>query len=78
MILIPLKKACKTSDDIIALIKSIFSDIKGEAAPISFSIAKEIKKSDKGRFTDALMLEPNFAGLGLKLPQLFKWLAGKG
>lgn len=78
MLLIPLKKACKSTDDVISLIKSVFSDINGDTTPISFSIAKEIKKSEHGRAADALLLEPNFAGVGVKIPQLFKWLTGKG
>ncbi len=78
LILIPLKQVCKTTDDVVDLIKSIFVDISKGESPISFQIAKEIKKSDRGRFADALMLEPNFAGVGLKLPTLFKWLTGKG
>lgn len=78
MILIPLKAACKTTDDVVGLIKSVFADVNGEVSPVSFSIAKEIKKSERGRAADALMLEPNFAGVGIKIPQLIKWLTGKG
>jgi len=77
LILIPLKKACKTTDDVIGLIKSIFADVKGETTPLSFSIMKEIRRAERGRAVDALMLEPNFSGLGVRLPQLFRWLTGK-
>jgi hypothetical protein len=78
MSLIPLKQACKTTDDVIHLIKSIFVDISGGISPVSFSIAKEMKRSERGRAADALMLEPNFCGLGVKMPQLVNWLTNKG
>ena len=78
LLLIPLKKVCKTTEDVVELIKSIFADIATGINPISFQVAKEIKKNQNGRFADALMLEPNFVGLGVKLPSLFKWLTGRG
>ncbi|MBA4146918.1 MAG: hypothetical protein H0X66_02300 [Verrucomicrobia bacterium] len=77
LIIIPLKKACKTTDDVIKLIQSIFKDIKGGGAPMSFSVAKEMKKEEHGRFADSLLLEPNFAGVGVRLPQLLQWLVKK-
>lgn len=76
LVLIPLKKACKSTEQVIELIKSIFTDIKGGKTPVSFAIAKEIRKSESGRFADALLLEPNWNGLGVKLPQLFEWIKG--
>jgi hypothetical protein len=77
LLLIPLKKVCKTTDDVIEMIKSIFKDIADEKNIMSFEIAKEIRKTETGRATDALILEPNFYGIGVKIPQLFKWLSGK-
>lgn len=78
LLLIPLKKVCDTTDDVIDLIKSIFSDIKEEKNVISFEIAKEMQKTDSGRGADALMLEPNFMGLGIRLPEALKWLTKRG
>lgn len=75
LLLVPLNSACKTTSDILSLIKSIFEDIRAGKTPVSFRIAKELKKEEGGRAVDALILEPNFAGIGIKLPELFKWLS---
>jgi len=77
LLIIPLKKVCKTTEDVIEMIKSVFSDIAQEKNVISFNISKEIKKNERGRVADALILEPNFSGIGLRLPQLFKLIMGK-
>ena len=45
LLIIPLKKACKTTDDVINLIKSIFKDIREKKKLSGFSIAKEINKN---------------------------------
>ena len=74
MLLIPLKEACNTTEDVISLIQSVFADIRGEKSVLSFKVAKELKKDDPNRAMDALMLEPNFMGLGIRIPQALKWI----
>ncbi len=76
ILLIPLKRVCETTDDVVELIKSIFSDIRGEKNVLSFEIAKEMSKKESGRGADALLLEPNFFGMGIRLPEALKWLSG--
>lgn len=71
LLIIPLKKACKTTDDVISLIKSIFSDIKNKKKLSGFSISKKINKNGFRRLADAVILEPNFAGVGIDLKKLF-------
>ncbi len=71
LLVIPLKKACKTTDDVIELIKSIFSDIKDKKQLSGFSVAKEINKNGFKRLADAIILEPNFAGVGVDIRKLF-------
>lgn len=72
LLLIPLKEACKTTDDVIDLIKSIFRDIKAKKQLSGFSVAKEINKNGAQRLADAIILEPNFSGIGIDLKTLFK------
>jgi len=71
LLIIPLKKACKTTDDVIVLIKSIFTDIREKKKLSGFNIAKEINKNGFERLADAVILEPNFSGIGLDLKKLF-------
>jgi len=71
LLVIPLKKACQTTDDVIELIKSIFSDIKDKKKLSGFKIAKKINKNGFKRLADAVILEPNFAGVGLDFKKLF-------
>lgn len=72
LLIIPLKKACQTTDDVIKLIQSIFTDIKERKNLSGFSIAKRINKNGFKRFADAVILEPNFAGVGLDIKKLFR------
>ena len=71
LLLIPLKSACKSTDDVIRLIKSIFSDIKEKKTLSNFAVVKTIKKNGFKRLADAFILMPNFSGLGVDLRKLF-------
>lgn len=71
LLLIPLRKACKTTDDVIILIQSIFDDIRNKKKLSGFSIVKEINKNSLRRFADALILEPNLSGVGIDLRKIF-------
>lgn len=73
LLLIPLKAVCETTDDIIRLINSIFNDIKQKKELTGFDIVKILKRGNSRRFADALILEPNFSGVGINLKKLFNW-----
>lgn len=72
LLLIPLKAACKTTDDVIQLIKSIFNDIKEKKKLSGFAVAKTINKNGLRRLADAVILEPNLSGVGIDLRKLFQ------
>jgi len=75
LLLIPLKKCCKTTSDVVALIHKIFKDIEEKKELIDFSIQKEIKKKSGWRSAaDAFILQPNISGIGVD----FKKLLGFG
>lgn len=71
LLFIPLKSVCDTTDDVIRLINSIFIDIKQKKELTGFFVAKTLKKSRSRRFADAVILEPNFGGIGINLKKLF-------
>lgn len=73
LILIPLRSVCETTDDVIKLINSIFNDIKQKKALTGFEVVKTLKKGHGRRFADALILEPNFSGIGINIKKLFNW-----
>jgi hypothetical protein len=78
LILIPLKKHCKTSLEVVELIENIFLDIREGRELKNFRIGKEIKKGVSGAIVDAIILEPNFSGIGIKLkPLLSRMFKGK-
>lgn len=72
LLLIPLKAACNTTDDVVQLIKSIFEDIKKKKKLSGFAIANKIHKNGFQRLADAIILEPNFSRVGLDLRKLFQ------
>lgn len=74
--LIPLRKACNSTTDVATLINKIFNDIREKKALVDFEVAKELKKGKNGAVVDALILQPNFAGLGVDLKYLFSFLRG--
>lgn len=72
LLLIPLKAACKTTNDVVELIKSIFKDIKEKKKLSGFSIQKQIKKRSMARrFADSVILTPTFSGVGIDLKKVF-------
>ncbi|HQV69107.1 MAG: hypothetical protein WAU96_13830 [Anaerolineae bacterium] len=70
LLLIPLKSACKSPEDVVELIKRIFSDIREKKKLSGFSVAKQINKNGIRRFADAVMLEPNLSGIGIDIKKL--------
>jgi hypothetical protein len=63
-ILIPLKKFCSTTTEVVSLIDKLFNDIKEKKDLNDFRIAKEINKGVGRALVDSLILEPNFNGIG--------------
>lgn len=76
MLIIPLRSACKTTSEVVELIDKLFMDIRERKNLGDFSVAKELKKGTEGALVDALILQPNFAGVGLDLKGLVKFFKG--
>jgi len=77
LLLIPLRKACKSSTDVATLIGNIFRDIKQKRGLSDFEVAQELKRGERGVLTDALILRPSISGFGLDLKTIAKFFRGK-
>ena len=71
IILIPLKKCCESSTEVISLINQIFKDINERKKLKNFSIAKEMKKVIGKRLLDGVILQPSFYGVGFDFKKFF-------
>lgn len=77
LILIPLKKYCKTEIEVISLIQGVFSDVKQGKELSNFKISKELKKGVGNAIVNSVILEPNFGGVGINLKTLFAKIFSK-
>ncbi len=77
LILIPLKKFCKTTTDVAVLIEKLFNDIKDQKDLNEFRIAKQVKKGFGRAVADSIILEPNIGGLGFNFNNLLEYFRGK-
>lgn len=81
VVLIPLKRACTTPDGFISLVESIFADLAAGLTLRKFRVAKHNTRHELmlkeptwreavKRLGKAIVLEPNFAGIGVDLKEL--------
>jgi hypothetical protein len=77
LLLIPLKKVCRTAEDVADLIEKIFSDIRSEKALTAFRVVEEMKPGRGRALVNAIVLEPNVAGVGINLKEAVRALFGK-
>ncbi|AKH21832.1 hypothetical protein [Sedimenticola thiotaurini] len=73
LIFLKIREVCKQPSDVINLIEKIFTDISEKKEIQNFTVAKELRASEHGAFVDALILEPNFAGIGVNIKKLVAW-----
>lgn len=73
LIFLKIRDVCKTPSDVVSLIEKLFVDISKHKEIKDFTITKEIRRSDKGAFVDALVLEPNLMGVGVNIKKLTTW-----
>ncbi len=77
MILIPLKKVCSSTTEVVSLIEKIFNDIKNQKDLDDFRIARELKRGIGRALADAVILEPNFAGMGFSFKKMIEYFKNK-
>ncbi len=67
LILIPFKKFCKDTTEVVTLIQKIFKDVADKKDLHDFKICKEMKKGAGRAIFDAIILAPNISGVGVDL-----------
>lgn len=70
LILIPLKKFCTTTTEVISLVEKLFLDIEAGLDLSEFKIAKETNKGIGSAIMDSIILEPNINGFGFSFKKL--------
>jgi hypothetical protein len=74
MIIIPLKRCCKTTSEVVDLIQKVFDKIMQEKDLSEFKIEKEKKKGIKGALANSIILEPSIGGMGFSFNKLYKYM----
>jgi len=77
LIFLKIRDICKDPTDVVNLLEKIFNDIKEKRAIKDFTVAQEQRKGEHGAIVDALILEPNFAGVGVDIKKLVSWAKNK-
>jgi len=73
LIFLKIREVYKQPSDVVNLIEKIFTDISEKKEIQNFTVAKELRASEHGALVDALILEPNFAGMGVNIKKLVAW-----
>lgn len=73
MILVPFRKICKTTTEVITLIEKIFTDISNKKDLKDFKIAKELKKGVGHAIVDSITLEPKIFGVGFSVKKFAEY-----
>ena len=74
MIIIPLKKICNNSTDVVNVLIKIINDVKEQKDLNDFKVSKELKPGVGKAIAKAFILEPNFYGIGFSFDRLRKEL----
>ncbi|MBB5437932.1 hypothetical protein HDC92_001606 [Pedobacter sp. AK017] len=73
LMLFPLKRHCDNTTEVVSLIQRIFALIKAGKDLKEFDVIKQKKKGVGGAIVDALILEPNVAGIGFNFNKLIDY-----
>lgn len=77
IIFLEIGKICKTPQDVIKLLEKVFRDIQEKREIKNFQVKKELKSGVGKILNDTIILEPNIAGVGININNLFRFLAKK-
>lgn len=75
MVLIPLRALCKTETDVTSVIERILADIREKKQLPDFEVYQIFARGKRGALADALILQPNVAGVGLDLKAIGRFLS---
>ena len=68
LILVPLRKLCRTEAEVVEVIQNIVQDIRAGRSLSDFQVQQMV--NPKRGLADALVLQPNFNGIGLDLKRV--------
>ena len=71
LLLLPLRKVCKSSEEVADLIHRVFEDIKSKKRLSEFQAAKRIERGVGGALVDAVILQPKLGGVGFDIKKFF-------
>jgi hypothetical protein len=71
LLLIPLRKLCTSAEHVVELVRKVFADIKRGKRLRDFAVAKRMRGGVGRHIVDAVILQPNFAGVGVDVRKLF-------
>jgi hypothetical protein len=74
---ISLRNLCETPTDVVATIDRIFHDIEEGQELRNFEVAKRLNRGRGRALVDALILQPNFAGIGVNLKSIVEFFTAK-
>jgi len=74
LILVPLKKFCSSTTEVVSLVEKLFADIEVGKDLTEFKIAKEVQKGVGTAIVDSIILEPNISGVGFSFKKLGSFL----
>lgn len=77
IVFIEIGKICDTPQDVLRLIEKILKDVKDKKKIEDFQIKKELKSNVGKVLNDTIILEPNIAGIGININNIFKYLGKK-
>jgi hypothetical protein len=77
LVIIPLKKFCKTTSDVVNALVKITNDIKDRKDLKDFRVAKEMKPGVGNALVKGVILEPNFMGIGFSFNKLIDALKNR-
>ncbi len=72
LLLVSLRKICKTVDDVVVMIQHVFDDIKEKKKLSDFKVSKSMKRGLAGALVDAVILQPKVGGVGFDLKKFFR------
>ena len=71
LLLIPLRKVCKSSGDVVELIQKVFEDVKSKKQLCEFRATKKMRRGVAGALVNAVILQPKVGGIGFDLKKFF-------
>ncbi|MGB8769711.1 MAG: hypothetical protein WCC92_08855 [Candidatus Korobacteraceae bacterium] len=72
LLLLPLRKLCKSSTDVVELIRRVFEDIRDNKRLSEFRAAKRMRRGTARALVDAVILQPQVGGVGFDVKKFFE------